>query len=753
MRHSNNIMIREFVRLLREASEGPKKGSSVEDVIASYKADPESWEEDKEDFENFAKGGKDEYGQRDPGGRFEGWDNSLFKLVLDVMADAPIPAPTPASPSAGTASPSAPRAPRAAKRPASKSAGVDVAGQNFLRAEDMDGLFSDLSKMGGEELQKSIMTMAMNFGTSATAGSGKGRSAIQKADDIVARLEKFSGLDLAGADPEDETVADMLVNRDTLIADLVALIPQLGLFKAGSYTDAAEVEKALGQAMILRPPGTSEQEAEIQANKLGDMVFRDLAGTARGRKAIRDINDPSFMADYGAQLDALAAAIESAPEPKFSKTKSGSTLQVSAGKKNYNVEIPKAVALDSLRDPNAIAAFLAGVAADLRDHQTRFELAKKPPVKPTEADFAKPEGEAAAATPADVVDDFVAEHTDSNAMSELKNQLGRWVEEKTGKDTVLRNEFDRKLKPQQIFDLVEDTLYKMAEDRSLSDEERGNLADLAAKWTIPGEIRESEKIEITMNILAMLGVIVEPDQVKMMQAVGDLDEELRAGGLDAAEGALEKIDPDLVAKLETDLDLAVTSDDVKDSVFDVFMASEQMKGQLAGLDIEGLDNEELAAVLQGMGAQSVYDALMILKERPFGGAPASKEDLKNRKKELRNAMIEIGKGLGLPSPSASVNDLANAVSSGPKLAGFIRSLNVFFEAGLTPENVERLVASPKFQMASQYMTAIEILKATKKAVEADPARKSAMKAELKAIPAAIQRLEAAIQKVNAQKGK
>jgi hypothetical protein len=239
----------------------------------------------------------------------------------------------------------------------------------------------------------------------------------------------------------------------------------------------------------------------------------------------------------------------------------------------------------------------------------------------------------------------------------------------------------------------------------------------------------------------------------MMQAVGDLDEELRAGGLDAAEGALEKIDPDLVAKLETDLDLAVTSDDVKDSVFDVFMASEQMKGQLAGLDIEGLDNEELAAVLQGMGAQSVYDALMILKERPFGGAPASKEDLKNRKKELRNAMIEIGKGLGLPSPSASVNDLANAVSSGPKLAGFIRSLNVFFEAGLTPENVERLVASPKFQMASQYMTAIEILKATKKAVEADPARKSAMKAELKAIPAAIQRLEAAIQKVNAQKGK
>ena len=568
----------------------------------------------------------------------------------------------------------------------------------------------------------------------------------------MSRLEKFSGLDLAGADPEDETVADMLVKKDMLIADLVALIPQLGLFKAGSYTDAAEVEKALGQAMVIRLPGTSEQEAEIQANKLGDMVFRDLAGTAKGRKAIRDINDPSFMADYGAELDALAAAIESSPEPKFSKTKSGSTLQVSAGKKNYNVEIPKAVALDSLKDPNAISAFLAGVAADLRDHQTRFDLAKKPPVKPTEADFAKPE-EATAASPTEVVDDFVADHSDSNALAELKNQLGRWVKEKTGKETVFRNEFDRKLKPQQIFDIVEDSIYKMAEHRSLTDEERGKLADLAAKWTVPGEISDSEKISITLNILMMLGVIVEPEQVKIMQAVGDLDEELRASGLDAAEGALEKIDPDLVTKLENDLDMAVTSDDVKDSLFDVFMASEQMKSQLTGLDVDGLENEDLLSVLQGMGAQSVYDALLILKERPFGGIPASKEDLKNRKKTLRNAMIEIGKGMGLPSPSASVNDLANAVSSGPKLAGFIRSLNVFFEAGLTPENIERMVASPKFQMVSQYMTAIEILKATKKEIEADPARKSAMKAELKAIPAAIQKIEAAIQKVNAQKGR
>jgi hypothetical protein len=41
----------------------------------------------------------------------------------------------------------------------------------------------------------------------------------------------------------------------------------------------------------------------------------------------------------------------------------------------------------------------------------------------------------------------------------------------------------------------------------------------------------------------------------------------------------------------------------------------------------------------------------------------------------------------------------------------------------------------------------------KKQIEADPAKKGAMKAELKAIPAAISKLEGAIQKVNAQKGK
>jgi hypothetical protein len=742
MRHSNNIMIREFVRLLREGTGIPKVDAAVE----QFKADPERWADAQENFYTWASGEMDDIRDDD----YPGWQDINFQQVLDAMGAPPreMPEAPPEEDITPSKSPRMPRAPRAPKRPATKSVGVAVAGQNFLRAEDMDGLFSDLSKLGGEELQKSIMTMAMNFGTSAAVGSGKGRSAIQKADDVVSRLEKFSGLDLAGADPEDETVADMLVKKDMLIADLVALIPQLGLFKAGSYTDAAEVEKALGQAMVIRMPGTSEKEAEIQANKLGDMVFRDLAGTSRGRKAIRDINDPSFMADYGAELDALAAAIESSPEPKFSKTKSGSTLQVSAGKKNYNVEIPKAVALDSLKDPDAIKAFLSGVAADLRDHQGRFDLAKKPPVKPAEADFAKPE-EAAAASPAEVVDDFVADHSDSNALSELKNQLGRWVEEKTGKETVFRNEFDRKLKPQQIFDLVEDSLYKMAEDRSLSADERGKLADLAASWTVPGEISESEKITITMNILSMLGVIVEPEQIAYMQSVGDLDKELRSGGLETAELGLEAVDPALLEKLEGELDLAVTSEDVKDSLFDVFMESEQMKRQLTGLDVDGLENEELITVLQGLGVDNVYEALIALK----GRGPFEKEELATRKKTIRNALIAMGSAKGIPSPSASVNDLANAVSSGPKLAGFIRSLNVFFDANLTPDVVAEIVRSPKFRAAAQFATGIAVLRAMKKQIEADPTKKGAMKAELKAIPAAISKLEGAIQKVNAQKGK
>jgi len=757
-------MIREFVRLLREGAEVPQ--NPLEALVAAYKANPDTWDDgegggDIDDVKEYAalSGAEEarahsEDARFERGGKFYGMTADMFKLVLDVMSDAP-PAPAPAG--SGDA-PSARKAPKmSTKTPRAKTGpvGVDRGGKNFLRADDMADLFAEISKLGTEAMMASIIAQAEKTKPGMSSDDEMARrNALQRVNDDLVRVGQFSGLDLEGADQSDPSVAGLIDTKAEIIGRLVNYIPQTGLFKAGSYTDASEVEAALNRAGIISAGASLEDLSVLSANALGDMVFRALAGTAKGRKAIRDINDPSFMADYGAELDAIARTLEGL-DAKTSYA--GKVLKVNAGKKNYDVTIPKAVALESLKDPTAIKTFLAGVAADLRDHQARFDVSKKPPVKPTAADFEKPE--AAEPDPAAVVDDFVAEHADSNALSELKNQLGRWVQEKTGKDTVLRNEFDRKLKPQQIFDLVEDTLYKMAESPNLDTEERGKLADLAAGWTVPGQIPDGKKIEITMNILSMLGVVVEPDQVKIMAAVGDLDEELRAGGLEAAEAALERVDAelekplDLVTKLESDLDMAVTSDEVKDSLFDVFMGSEQMKGQLTGLDIDGLENEELLGVLQGMGVQNVYDALLALKERQFGGVAASKEDLKNRKKELRNAMIEIGKGMGIPSPSASVNDLANAVSSGPKLAGFIRSLNVFFDAGLTPENIERLVASPKFQMASQFMTGIEILKATKKAIEADNARKGAMKAELKAISAAIQKLEAGIQKVNAQKGK
>jgi len=758
MRHSNHIMIREFVRLLREGAEVPQ--NPLEALVAAYKANPDTWDDgdgggDIDDVKEYAalSGAEEakahsEDARFERGGKFYGMTADIFKLVLGLMGEAE-PRPTPAGGQEDGAqtrkAPTMPKTPRAKTGPS----GVSMGGKNFLRADDMADLFAEISKLGTEAMMASIIAQAEKTKPGMSSDDEMARrNALQRVNDDLVRVGQFSGLDLAGADQSDPSVAGLIDTKAEIIGRLVNYIPQTGLFKAGSYTDASEVETALNRAGIISAGASLEDLSVLSANALGDMVFRALAGTAKGRKAIRDINDPSFMADYGAELDAIASTLEGLD---VKTSYAGKVLKVNAGKKNYDVTIPKAVALESLKDPTAIKTFLAGVAADLRDHQARFDVSKKPPVKPTAADFEKPE--AAEPDPVAVVDDFVAEHADSNALSELKNQLGRWVQEKTGKDTVLRNEFDRKLKPQQIFDLVEDTLYKMAESPNLDTEERGKLADLAAGWTVPGQIPDGKKIEITMNILSMLGVVVEPDQVKIMAAVGDLDEELRAGGLEAAEAALEKVDPDLVAKLENDLDLAVTSDEVKDSLFDVFMGSEQMKGQLTGLDIDGLENEELLGVLQGMGVQNVYDALLALKERQFGGVAASKEDLKNRKKELRNAMIEIGKGMGIPSPSASVNDLANAVSSGPKLAGFIRSLNVFFDAGLTPENIERLVASPKFQMASQYMTGIEILKATKKAIEADPARKGAMKAELKAIPAAIQKLEAGIQKVNAQKGK
>ena len=139
-----------------------------------------------------------------------------------------------------------------------------------------------------------------------------------------------------------------------------------------------------------------------------------------------------------------------------------------------------------------------------------------------------------------------------------------------------------------------------------------------------------------------------------------------------------------------------------------------------------------------MGVQNVFDALQVLKERPITGEAApAKDTLKDRKKALRNYLIELGKQKGLPSPSASVNDLANAVSSGPKLAGFIRSLNTFFDAGITSVNIKKIVTVPEFRVTTKYSSAIRILKALKKQPGA-----GLSKAEAAGIDQAIKDLEA-----------
>ena len=457
MRHSNHIMIREFTRLLREGAEVPQ--NALEALVADYKANPDKWDDgegggDLDDFKEYAAlSGAEEAkahaqdARFEPGGKFHGMTADIFKLVLELMGEtAPREAPSKPS-SSGAGSPPAVGAPRAKKEP--RATGVPRGGKNFLRAEDMAETFTEISRQGTEAMMASIKARAENIrpGMSSDAEMER-KEALQKVNDDLTRIGQFSGLDLAGADPSDPTVAEMIDNKAAIIKRLVTYIPLTGLFKADSYTDPAEVERALNMAGVISAGASLEDLSVLSANALGDMTFRELAGTAKGRKAIRDINDPSFMADFGAELDALAAALESLDaKPSYA----GKTLQVNAGKKNYKVAIPKAVALESLKDPDAIKTFLAGVAADLRDHQARFDIAKKPPVKPTAADFEKPE--AAPASPAEEIEEFVAEHTDSNAMSELKNQLGRWVTEKTGKETVLRNEFDRKLKPQQIFEL------------------------------------------------------------------------------------------------------------------------------------------------------------------------------------------------------------------------------------------------------------------------------------------------------------
>ena len=189
------------------------------------------------------------------------------------------------------------------------------------------------------------------------------------------------------------------------------------------------------------------------------------------------------------------------------------------------------------------------------------------------------------------------------------------------------------------------------------------------------------------------------------------------------------------------------ADASEDAFFDMFMQSAPIKAQLTGLTVDGLEDEGLVDILTGMGVQNVFDALQVLKERQITGEAApSKDTLKDRKKTLRNYLIELGKQKGLPSPSASVNDLANAVSSGPKLAGFIRSLNTFFDAGITSVNIEKIVNNKKFKDTTRLSSAVQILKALKKTP-------GLAKPDGAVIDQAIKRVEGVLQTVSAKKGK
>ncbi len=817
MRHSNNIMIREFVRLLREGTGIPQVDAAIEQfkanpkrwafakdsfeawaggardedraelypnwqdsffgfvydamegtgspaqepsprsapaeerstkpvltgipkvdaAIEEFTADPESWDEVRENFYTWASGVMDDTRDDD----YPGWQDINFQQVLDAMGAPPREAPE-APPEEDPVPAKAARAPRASKgpkRPSPKSVGVPREGKNFLRAEDMTELFSDISQAGSEAEMKSIIAQAMKVSPAQTDEESVARSgALKRVYDDLTRINQFSGIDFSRADLADPTVIEVLGNKSAILNRLADSLPKTGFFKADSYTDPLEVEKALVQAGVIGAGADLQTLAMLSANKLGDMVFRTLAGTARGRKAIRDVNDPSFLADMKTELDALADVVEAGPDLKFSRTKSSSTLYVSTGKKNYNVEVPKVPAFESLSDPDAIPNFLAMVARDLRDTQARFDIAKKPAVKPTKADFAKPLSpeEEVEQDPVGVATEAIpteSEISTSNDLSMIKNQLGKWVEEntKTGKKTgkMLRNEFDRAIKGEDIFEIVEETLYKMSMSPDLDEDQKVKLVALTAAWTTD-DISPANKVTITLNVLSMLGFLVDRDQIRIMQALGDAEEELRDVGGDFAEGAIEEIDAELAKKLESAIFDAVESEDVKDSIFDVLVASDRMKSQMQS-PISGIEDDELIEALEGLGIKTVEEALLALKER----GPYSKEELRARKKVVRDALLEVGRRKGIPAPAASVNDLANAITSGPKLAGFIRSMNVFFDAGLTPEVLESMVTKPDFRETSEMRIGIKILGMLSKSPNLDSKEK-------KVVAKAIQNLNA-----------
>jgi len=630
MRHSNPFMIREFIRLISEATSP---------------APPEPAEDDPE-------------------------------LSPDVPPRDFIPGVTP---------PPRPAQRRIApSRPKAEKAGGGAPGTE----ENLVDVLKQVGTKGVEALLASIAAKDMSVVSGDVEISQ--RAALERVTNSINRLSQFSGIELWTLPQEDPTVQEMIQKREELLKRIATSLPA-----AGMVSDAptpSQVEGALISAGLFGRAVPVEVSAEVAANALAGIVYRQLTGTGGGKKGVA-LDKGAFEAmlkEIGAGL------VENAGEPVFSagrKTTSFSALnvdsKVKAGKGTAKLGIPYGIAAASLSEPSAISDYVGLVDIALGDTEKRIAEAGKEVEMPQEVPVTGPDPEALAAAEAlrsesggddeeEAIKKYMKANPDSNATSEVKRQLGGW-KAKAGPDgkTTFVNDFDRKLKPDAVKRVVDAFLSRVLEDEDLDPDDREVIEGMFEDFKSG---TPAQQVDAIVKVLAVAGgddAVLDYDQVSysviFAQGVETLIDNVVEDLIDTAEAL--KDDPVFDGMRET-LERGLESMSRKtlvDAAMKALIESPQFQDKLERLDAGDLEDE-----LGPLGVASARDAV---------------EALKSGDKEVYKALQAAALAAGSPEASI-VLDLKNAVSSGAKFAGFMRALNTLFQAGFSPAGIRQVFGLP-----------------------------------------------------------
>jgi len=537
----------------------------------------------------------------------------------------------------------------------------------------------------------------------------KQRAAVKKLAGDLNRIGQFSSAELWTLPPDDPAAQTAYLTLSGILKRMQRNLVEAGLLAVAP--SAMDLAGALIESGAWARAEPLEISAEAAANSIAGTIFRELSGTSRGRKAQEGVlEDPAFKDRMRERLDAVADGL-TANKDRFSLStkivddETTSSLSVSSGQKSGNqtlsVKIPFAVAAMQLSNPGEISDFIALVDAALRDTDARLEAGAKMPQKPREVDVTGPDPEALAAVEElrkdfgddeeEAIKNALKKYKDSNAMSEVKRQLGGWkvsVDKKTGQSRFV-NTFDRSLKTDVIVNVVDAFFDRVKELTDLDPEEQEALDRLAQAYRTGGP---DAKADVILKVLAAGGgkdSVLDYDQVAystiFTQTIDELVDEAVTEINDFAE-AFAETDPgkslgDVYGEvLKPGLE-ELGLEKLEDLAVDALLDSEIFQSYLQGLDTGDLEDE-----LSALGISNASEAINAMRVDP-------KKDPGGTGKRVRE-ILQVAATAGGAPETGIVNDLQNKPGSGPKFAGFMRALNTIFGAGFSPTIVRNMFGLP-----------------------------------------------------------